>query len=112
MKPSRRRYRARRLDEALRPMLEGLLSEGSKSTHHFKSTLFTKLRTRVTGRFNGMPPYTDYEQRALYWHIHNIDRLINKAINTTDTYKKARLKLWKMIDIIILEYQLELEKVA
>ncbi len=114
--PSQKKYSRTRierlLNEAFETMNSGLLEEGSKSTRHTTRTAIMFINRRVTnGRVKIYPylypcyGYTEYENRARFYWVNHISELIEKAINKTETYKKARRKLWKLIDEIVLEDQ-------
>ena len=92
----------KRLEKALKPLVKGLLKEGSESTQYLFNTVDRKLKRRLleeSGEFG------DYEHRAKKYYMHTMGELVNKATVSTSTYKEARLKLFTLIDQIILEHQ-------
>ncbi len=119
MNPSQRRYQARKKQEralafidGIQVLKDGLIAEGSTTAQRIYGNIRVMLNRRITnGRFRNVDGLakgmTMYERGAMVYWTYHIGELVDKAIASTDTYREARKKLFKLIGQIVLEHQEE-----
>ena len=90
-----------KLGKALKPLVTGLLEEGSTSTHYLFISVEKRLEKRIAQHAGNDDP--EYGLRAKRFFMNNMQELVFRAIQSTHSHKEARLKLFTLIDQIILE---------